>query len=208
MRLNRKRRNYDQMALFAALGLHLACANSPPPIPHQLATASMAAALQTPDLELNTGQLVRVRKAIDDSAAGRHPALTVALNPVQLRILRRAELPVLLPAEAAVLNAGLATAERDWYSLSSNQDGLTIVVQGDRVATVDPGMIPAGWVAPTWQSPLVTRNEGIAEATFLAFGASYLVAVECAQPDRDIRCTEDDFVVHAIASLRLAQVRP
>ena len=208
MRLTQNSPNYQQMLLFAALGLHLACANSPPPIPHQLATASVAAALQTPNLEPPAEQLVRVRKAIDETAAARHPVLTVALNADQLRILRRAELPVLLPAEVAVLNAGLATAERDWYSLSSSYDGLTVVVQGDRLATIDPEMIPAGWVAPTWQSPLVTRNEGIAEATFLAFGASYLVAVECAEPDRDIRCTEDAFVVQAIASLRLAQVRP
>ena len=81
-------------------------------------------------------------------------------------------------------------------------DGATWVVQGDRVATLDPDLAPATWRAPTWSEPYVSRNEGIAEATFLAFGASYTVSVECADPERDVRCTGEAALRQAVADLR------
>ncbi len=149
------------------------------------------------------GGVLRVRKAIDWTAADAHPRLSDALTSIQGQILRRAKLPVLLPGGGPWTAVGIATGEADWYALSSPVDDLTVVIQGDRMATVDPEMVPSDWSPPTWRQPLLTRNEGIVEATFLAFGASYAVSVECALPDRDVRCTQDAFVLKLVDELRL-----
>lgn len=145
--------------------------------------------------------LRRVRQPVDWTAAANHPPLAATLTPSQRRMLRRATLPVLVPDRHAALDVAVATADVDWYTLSASWDGITLVVQGDRVATLDPDLAPAGWVAPTWSQPLVTRNEGIVEATFLAYGASYVVSLECAQPLQDPRCTEDAAVLDWLATL-------
>lgn len=145
---------------------------------------------------------VRLRKHIDAEAARAHPATQLQPSPAQRAALRATQVPVLWPEEPALLEAALATAEGDWYSLSAQRDGVTVVVQGDRVATVDPDMRPAGWVTPTWQAPLLGRNEGIVEATFVAWGASYAVSIECSDPSGDRRCTEDAAVLALIAQLR------
>ena len=144
----------------------------------------------------------RVRKAIDWPAAAEHPPFAATLAPAQAQTLQRAQLPVLLPAAGPPTANATATAEADWYTLSAHDGDCTVVVQGDRIATLDPDMAPADWQPPNWQHPLVTRNEGIVEATFLAFGASYVVAVECGRPDRDARCTEDAFVESLVAAMR------
>jgi hypothetical protein len=146
--------------------------------------------------------LARVRKTLDLRAAGLHPPATVALTPLAEAVLASTTVPVLVPDWAAFAGLWQVTAEADWYTLTATLDGVTWVVQGDRVATVDPELAPAGWQPPTWQTPYVSRNEAIPEATFLAFGASYSVSVECAEPERDIRCTGDAAVAQAVASLR------
>lgn len=143
-----------------------------------------------------------VRKAVDLQRALAHPPLLAALTPPQADTLAKATLPVLLPDDPAWLQAALATADRDWYALSVNRDGVMLYVQGDRLATLDPDLPPAGFDVPTWTRPLVTRNEATVDATFLAFGVSYLVAVECARPFEDRRCTEDAFVLGQVGSLR------
>jgi hypothetical protein len=139
---------------------------------------------------------------VDWQAAAHHPGLTVALPSALQQALTKAQLPLLLPDRGAFYPTAIATAEADWYTVTATWDGITVVVQGDRVATVDPEMAPAGWTAPTWSAPLVTRNEGIVEATWLAFGASYVVSIECASPLLDPRCTEDAAVLEWLGSLR------
>lgn len=146
--------------------------------------------------------LTRIRKAIDLNLAGSHPPATVTLPQAVAHTLAATTVPVLLPDWAAVVGAWQATAEADWYTLTATLDGVTWVVQGDRVATVDPELAPAGWQPPTWQQPYLSRNELIAEATFLAYGASYSISVECADPEHDVRCTGDAAVQEAVASLR------
>lgn len=178
-----------------------ACAQSAPPAP--IARAPQAVAVQSAALSEPPLQVVpRVRKAIDWAAAASHPRLESPLTLAQMRVLRDAELPVLLPAAQPWLAVGVATAGRDWYSLSARHGDWTVVVQGDRVASRDPDLAPRDWTPPTWPAPLVTRNEGVVEATFLAFGASYNVGVECAQHETDPRCRDDAFVLELVASLR------
>ncbi len=161
--------------------------------------ASATGALSSPGA---LAPVQRVRKAIDWQAAQAHPQLDAALSAAQAQTLRRATLPVLLPVDGPWLAHGIATAAADWYTLSAPVGDLTVVIQGDRMATLDPTLVPPRWTPPAWQTPLVTRNEGIVEATFLAFGASYVVAVECAMPDSDARCTQDEFVLALIAAMR------
>ena len=151
-----------------------ACASPHPAGGAQAPASQRTAALTHPLAAMPAAAvaLPRVRKAIDAVAAAAHPPLASPLPNSSLRTLRRADLPVLLPDDALWLQPGIATAERDWYALSATADGLTIVVQGDRTALVDPEMVPENWTPPTWHAPLVFRNEAIVHATFLAFGAA------------------------------------
>ena len=170
--------------------------------PLSLKTVSAPVASPTPAPEALAVVPKRVRKSVDDTLAQAHPAARHPLTEGQLALLSQTTVPVLWPDLPAFLNKALATAGDDWFSLSSTYAGATVVVQGDRLATVDPEMIPAGWVAPTWNSPLVGRNEGIVEATFLAWGASYAVSIECADPMGDERCTQDGAVLEIVGQLR------
>lgn len=160
----------------------------------QAAIAPVAAGL--------TAQPKRIRKAIDWQAALSHPVLGQPLPAAASSALHSTGVPVLLPMDSAFLSAMLPVGHPDWYSLSSTYGGMTVVVQGDRVATIDPEMVPTDWQPPTWQAPLVTRNEGIVEATFLAWGASYAVSIECADPAQDRRCTEDAALLNLVQALR------
>lgn len=144
----------------------------------------------------------RIHKFMDLQVARSHPALKASLPAAVASALRLTGVPALLPENSSFLDAVLPVGHPDWYSLSSTYAGITVVVQGDSVATVDPEMAPADWQPPTWQAPLVTRNEGIVEATFLAWGASYVVSIECADPAQDRRCTEDAELLTLVQSLR------
>ena len=170
--------------------------------PPALSPDNAASAQPAATAHLSEKPLTRVRKALDGDAALSHPALSPELADTAASTLRTTSVPVLLPEDGAFLQQMFPVSHRDWYSLSSSYAGITVVVQGDRVATVDPEMVPAGWQAPSWRAPLVTRNEGIVEATFLAFGASYAVSVECAAPATDARCTEDAALLQLVQSLR------
>ncbi len=170
------------------------------PLGLQNVAAQMAS--PAPAVEATAVVPKRLRKSVDDTLAQAHPAARHRLTEGQLAHLAQTTVPVLWPDLPAFLSQALATAGEDWFSLSSTYAGATVVVQGDRLATLDPEMIPAGWVAPTWNSPLVGRNEGIVEATFLAWGASYAVSIECADPADDVRCTQDASVLELVGQLR------
>ncbi len=144
----------------------------------------------------------RIRKVLDSTAAQEHPALQEALPRDAVSALRSTRVPVLLPADYYFHTNMFPVGHPDWYSTTSTYAGMTVVVQGDRVATLDPEAAPAGWRAPTWRAPLVTHNEGIVEATFLAWGASYVVSIECADPASDPRCTGDGAVLNMVQMLR------
>lgn len=144
----------------------------------------------------------RIRKFIDVQAARQHPPIAAALPPGVAEALGQTRVPALLPDDTAFLAKALPVGHPDWYSLSSSYAGMTVVVQGDRVATVDDELAPADWRPPSWQAPLVTRNEGIVEATFLAWGASYAVSIECADPAHDPRCNQDAAILTLVQSLR------
>lgn len=171
-------------------------------LPSGLQTVAGQMASPAPAVEATAVVPKRLRKSVDDTLAQAHPAARHQLTEGQLAVLSQTTVPVLWPDLPAFLDHALATADGDWFSLSSTYAGATVVIQGDRLATLDPEMIPAGWVAPTWNSPLVGRNEGIVEATFLAWGASYAVSIECADPAGDERCTQDAAVLDLVGQLR------
>lgn len=177
-------------------------AHAHPQLPLGLQNLAAPTASPAPAPEATAVVPKRLRKSVDETLAQAHPAARHRLTEGQLAHLAQTTVPVLWPDLPAFLDRALATADGDWFSLSSTYDGATVVVQGDRLATLDPEMIPAGWVAPTWNSPLVGRNEGIVEATFLAWGASYAVSIECADPAGDVRCTQDAAVLELVGQLR------
>ena len=48
---------------------------------------------------------------------------------------------------------------------------------------------------------LVTRTHGVVSLSFVDFGVAYSVDVECARPEDDARCTNNDYVLTLAESL-------
>lgn len=104
--------------------------------------------------------------------------------------------PVLLPDDGAMLAAAILTSGPSWYSASITVDRHNVHLTGTRVSFEVPA-IPPGSGTPL----RVTRNEAIATLTFEAHGASYTMHVECDDPERDPRCTRDDYLLALHARL-------
>lgn len=174
-----------------------------------IATAAPVALTETPHDQEGFASVAELEGAqaaspflaeIDSAIAELHPALKSPLPAGIAAALPPLRLPVLLPDDGKRLHAGHLSAEQDWYALSWHEDGATVLVQGTREGFESPD-VPADFPTPTWRTPLVVRNELIVDATFVLAGASYLVSVECAQPETDVRCTKDKFVLGLVASL-------
>jgi hypothetical protein len=114
-------------------------------------------------------------------------------------------LPMLLPFEPSIA-AGAAHLfpQPHSYSASLRQGDITVEVHGDRRALqLSPKDAMARLMQVKQQTvrlagantPVsIERTEGGYDITFNRFGAAYLVAVECKNPETDERCTKPDFV--------------
>jgi hypothetical protein len=115
----------------------------------------------------------------------------------------RAPVPVLAPPDP--LDAPTLVVGPEYYAISARargEAGATIRVQGTRAAHRVEGLAPlVGDRAVRGVRGFVTVNEGIRSASWIEDGAAYVVDVECADPFRDPRCTDDTFVLDLAARL-------
>ena len=100
--------------------------------------------------------------------------------------------PVLLPDDPAWLAGAVATTGRRWYGLHFPMDGATLYLHGSTAALRWPGA-PA-MAPPTLEAPLVSRAHAVVTVSFGAFGAAYVIDLECERRAADERCAGDDFV--------------
>ncbi len=129
------------------------------------------------------------------------------LNADQRAVLTRTEARVLLPATARLLKAAILTGDKAWYTASIRDGDATITLEGTRQAFDHPEIrkeFPAA--PPTRKAPRIGHNELVIEAAFIEDGTSYSLEVECEQPDKNPRCTEDTYVRRL--ALDLVRVRP
>lgn len=149
-------------------------------------------------------------------------AVRARFTEVDRRAIDAAGLPVLAPRDAEVFGKVTLVAQPAWFTVAlkdaayaselearragraidpSAEGGLSVFVQGNRVAHHHPG-IPAATGRhtlrgrPAW----ITQNESIWSATWEENGVTYVVEVECSRPD-DRRCATEATLVDVAESL-------
>lgn len=142
---------------------------------------------------------------IDWAQAKQHPTGSLAgLTQEQRAKLADAPVPTLLPDRPELLQSATITGGEHWYAASLDGEAHDVYVSGTRLETVVPGL-----ELPEEQPGLeddfrITRNDLIVSLSFNAFGAAYVIEVECARPSADPRCTEDDYAVELANALVLS----
>lgn len=82
-----------------------------------------------------------------------------------------------------------------------DEDDHHLVVEGTRFAFSD--VLPAGVEEPTREAPRVAVSEYIVEASFVAWGVAYTVAMECDNPTANPSCADPRAVLEVVEELRL-----
>ena len=121
--------------------------------------------------------------------------------------LQQVELPVLAPALPGVHWSAVSHA--NWYSLTGQMKGATLMVHGTRLFHQPPPGAKMPAPRPTGPAHYhLSRTHGIVDISFRAFGAAYTLSIECDAPLDDPRCTEDDFARAAMASVKRVLTGP
>ena len=120
-----------------------------------------------------------------------------------LSALDDVQLPVLLPLQAMGASARqggepgvLFFPRSDTYTASCFIDDIQIEISGYASASRT--------LASVMSIPEITLTETGQEARFSRYGAGYMVAVICSDPDADPRCRNPDFLRSIVSSLRMA----
>lgn len=126
----------------------------------------------------------------------------------------RPSLPLLLPLEQSLLAAVFNVFPQPNSCAASMRVGdLAVEVHGDRRAAVlakdDPLMQIAqgqfkSMIAGRSVSISIDKTEGGFDITFSRFGAAYLIAIECRNPEKDERCLKPEFVQKIAERMALA----
>lgn len=124
-----------------------------------------------------------------------------------LSALDDVQLPVLLPLQAMGASARqdgepgvLFFPRSETYTASCYIDDVQIEISGYASATRT--------LASVISIPEITLTETGQEARFSRYGAGYVVAVICSDPNADTRCTSPDFLRSILSSLRMAGGSP
>jgi hypothetical protein len=123
-----------------------------------------------------------------------------SLTPDARVAVATSTVPVLVPADPKLLAAGVVVAEKVFFSFSADVDGLTVTVQGSRLAHQYDDIQPIeGTDSIRATKGLLTTNEGIEHASWSEFGVSYSLDLECADR-RDARCAADHSYLRTVAN--------
>ncbi|MBA2661679.1 MAG: hypothetical protein H0U74_05250 [Bradymonadaceae bacterium] len=114
-------------------------------------------------------------------------------------------LPVLLPALGDILERMVVVTDEYWYAASVAFEDHTVLVQASRIGFEREGdegrEIEERIVENDF---LVSRNSLIATLSFPAFGLVYTIDVECENPDTNVLCTEDDYILSLANAMSIA----
>lgn len=137
---------------------------------------------------------------VDAAALKAAPKLEAQVPERIARVLPDIAVPVLLPDNTTLLETVKFTHRRDWYGAAMQQGDVRLYVHGTRKQVTPPAALDI----PKGEEVQVSIAEGTPVATFMRFGASYMVEVSCAAPFKDTACTGESFVRSLVASLRVA----
>lgn len=152
-------------------------------------------------------QVVTQQSQVDWKAAQQHaPFDDSRLSQQQAQTLKKAALPLLLPDKPELISTGIATAGPGWYAVSMKQDGFSVLVSGSTRHVTVPGEEPADLPEYGKKDLRVVRAEGIAEVAFKAYGAIYTLTVECENPETDMHCKDDTYILELADKLLRSRV--
>lgn len=201
------------IALIGMLVMGTACAEPAPPPASGQERATGALEAGKPDSALATVPVkdptptARLDE-VDWVEAGEHEQIPAAsLSEKQREVVGLASVPLLLPKDAAYVEAAILTAGETWAAASMSIEGHTVVIQGTRQSFEVPGLTDQQ-KEPVMINPHgheLTRTKGIVGLSFKAFGVAYMLDIECSRPMEDTRCTEDAFILELAESLAVVE---
>lgn len=145
-----------------------------------------------------------------DEIEGSPPTAVVAgrvasLQPDARAALEASRLPVLLPADEALLATAVVTSGPHFVAWGADGDGIHVSLHGTdhRWAVGDPPAEPPP-DSVRGRRAYVTVNEGIQMASWTESGVAWALDVECDAVDRDDRCASDAYVRELAETLDVA----
>jgi len=124
-----------------------------------------------------------------------------ALDDQARQAVDQAPVPVMVPAGREWLARARVIARQHWVAVSSANDGVTISIQGNRLAHRYPQIPPArgnrqirGWPG------FITQQDHIWSLSWLEHGVAYTLDLECASPE-DARCADERHALELAAGL-------
>jgi hypothetical protein len=126
-----------------------------------------------------------------------------ALSPDAREEIRKARVPVLVPADKALAAAAVVTTGEHWSAVSIRGAELTIAIHGSDVSHEAPAgaSFPKATERVRGVSALIGRNEGILSVSWEEGGIAYSLDVECFRPFEDPRCTKNPYALSLVESL-------
>lgn len=121
-------------------------------------------------------------------------------------------LPVLLPAEPALIRSVRVMIEPNSYSATGDIGRANVTIYGTHVfrkrAADDPiaraaTSAPRETLANGVQVRVSTAEAGI-NLTFTRWGAAYLISIECTDGDKDVRCSKAGFIKSLAEKMAIA----
>jgi hypothetical protein len=124
------------------------------------------------------------RAAIDQKARA-------ALEADARAAVDRSPVPVMVPADRAMLGRTRVFAREQWVAVSSSFDGLSLSIHGRRLAHRYPQIEPVRGPRLVRGLPgFISHEEGIWTLSWLEHGVAYSLDLECASPE-DGRCADE-----------------
>jgi hypothetical protein len=117
------------------------------------------------------------------------------------RAVAGSALPVLVPAESALVRSARVIVEERFFAVSAQADSIHVSLHATRVAHRYPRIGPIRGDRTLRGSPgFVTRNEGIWSATWKESGVSYVLDLECGAAS-DARCAGEGYLLELVERL-------
>jgi hypothetical protein len=174
-----------------ALLLLAACQSPPSPGSQTAQTSPQALEVEQERWLKSTAQSPRqVDQRVDwEAAQAAHQRLDLA--PALAGELDKVPAPVLLPAQARWRQEAQLTQGPGWHALALRGDGLHLSLHASTRAVQRPDILAELGKDGLGDGPHVSQSHQIWSVSFRRFGVSYLLDVECLQPDKDPRCADD-----------------
>lgn len=144
---------------------------------------------------------------------GMRAAAPESFKNVVVREVNVTKLPVLAPAGGRIQQTLKVYSQGDSYSATAEvADGVAMRMSGARkkivvgdaksVRSKMATMKSEARVLPGLEVPyIISRSDSSTDLSFSKFGAGYVLALMCDDPEGDVRCSGDDFIVGLASNL-------